>query len=157
YTDPNTARVIVDNKRRAFVDQWRIARTAQTALASDTVPVTIALDGAQRLQYGSIAGTDAEAQAARPALSTASGRRLVKTMPPGRSAADQYAYGEKAYWAWDWNLAVPHFVLGVDWGNIFGFDFDHPPSRLEALAKAVQYEKSGIPEPAIEATGYSLP
>ena len=156
YVDPNTARVVI-GKRHAFVDQWRIARTDQTALASNAVPVTITLDGANRLQYGSIAGTDAEAQAARQALSTAGARRLVKTMPTGRSAADQYTYGEKAYWAWDWNLAVPHFVLGVDWGNIFGFDFDHPPSRLEALAKALQYEKSGIPEPAIEATGYSLP
>jgi hypothetical protein len=76
YVDPNTARVVV-GKRHAFVDQWRIARTDQTALASNAVPVTIALDGAHRLQYGSIAGTDAEAQAARQTLSTAGGRRLV--------------------------------------------------------------------------------
>ena len=156
YVDPNTARVVV-GQRHAFVDRWKIARTGQTASASNAVPVRIALDGAHRLQYGSVAGTDAEARAARQALATAAGGRLAKTMPTGRSAADQYAYGEKAYWAWDWNLAVPHFALGVDWGNIFGFDFDHKPSRVEALAKAVQYEKSGISQPAIEPAGYSLP
>ena len=155
YADPNTARVVV-GKRAAFVGLWKIARTDQTVLASNLVPVTIALDGAHRLQYGSIVGSDAEARAARQALSSAGSRRLDKTTPTHRSAADQYAYGEKAYWAWDWNLAVPHFVLGIDWSNIFGFGFDQRDSPFEALAKAIEYEQSGIAAPGIEPDGYSL-
>jgi len=149
YQDPNTARVVKDN-HYAFVDVWRIARTGQTVLASNPVPATIAPDGSDRLQYGSAAG-------ARQALAAATTQRLIKATPTLRSAADQFAYGEKAYWAWDWNLAVPHFVLGIDWDGIFGFDFDRNESHLEALARALEYKKSGIPEPKIEATGYNLP
>jgi hypothetical protein len=156
YPDPNTARVVID-KRRAFVDLWQIARTGGTPLASNAVPVTIALDGKDRLQYGSLAGTDPAAEAARQALAKAGTQRFVKTIPTLRSAADQYAYGEKAYWAWDWNLAVPHFVIGVDWNGIFGFDFEHKDSPAEALLKALEYMKAGIPRPALEATGYAFP
>src|SRR6202023_272951 len=58
---------------------------------------------------------------ARRASAPAGTQRLIKATPTLRSAADQYAYGEKAHWAWDWNLALPHFVLGVDWDGIFGF------------------------------------
>ena len=60
-----------------------------------------------------------------------------------RSAADQYAYGEKAYWAWDWNLALPHLLLGVDWDGIFGFRFDQqePPIVKEVQALEVQRDR----------------
>jgi hypothetical protein len=156
YRDPNTARVVI-GKRYAFVDLWQIARTGETALASNAVSVAIALDGKNRLQYGSATATSAGGRTARQALATAGTRRLVKATPTLRSAADQYAYGEQAYWAWDWNLAVPHFVLGIDWDGIFGFGFDSKESSVEALAKALEYEKSGIPPPAIEADGYTLP
>jgi hypothetical protein len=157
YTDPNTMRVVIGKQHYAFVDGWRIARTDETLLASNTVPVTIALGGDNRLQYGSLVGTTAEASAARQALGAASTQRLTKTMPTGRSAADQYAYGEKAYWAWDWNLAVPHFVIGVDWDGIFGFNFNRKDSIADALLKALEYKASGIPEPAIETNGYTVP
>jgi len=156
YTDPNTARVVVDGKRYAYVDLWRIARTGAAVLASNTVPAAIALDGDNRLQYGPAGATATQLRAARQALANAGTQRLVKATPTLRSAADQYAYGEKAYWTWDWNLALPHFVLGVDWNGIFGFDFNRNDSHLDMLAKALEYEKSGIPQPAIEPEGYSL-
>lgn len=157
YQDPNTARVTID-KRYAFVDVWPIARTDETVLASNTVPVSVAADGNDRLQYGSVTSANpAEAGAARQALSAASTQRLIKATPTQRSAADQYAYGEKAYWAWDWNLAAAHFALGVDWDGIFGFDPGRKVSPLEALATAVEYKKSGLPEPKIETDGYTLP
>ena len=54
-------------------------------------------------------------------------------------------------------MAAPHFVLGFDWNRIFGFDFDRKDSRLETLAKALEYEKAGIPEPKTEAEGYKFP
>jgi hypothetical protein len=156
YPDPNTARVVA-HKRYAFVDQWRIARTDASVLASNTVPAAIALDGENRLQYAPVAATNAPGRAARPAPATTGTQRLIKATPTLRSAADQYAYGEKAYWAWDWNLALPHFVLGVDWNGIFGFDFDRKDSHLEMLAKALEYRKSSIPEPGIEPDGYQFP
>jgi mono/diheme cytochrome c family protein len=156
YRDPNTARV-VNNKRYAFVDLWKIARTDETVLASNAVTVAVVLDGDKRLQYGSVAGPAAEANAARQALASAGTQRLVKATPTLHSAADQYAYGEKAYWAWDWNLAAVHFALGVDWDGIFGFDPGRPESRLEILAKDLKYKESGIPEPKTEANGYNFP
>jgi len=157
YPDPNTARVTID-KRYAFVDLWPIARTDETVLASNAVSVGIALDGNDRLHYGSVTATNpAEARVARQSLAATGTQRLIKMIPTLRSAAAQYAYGEKAYWAWDWNLAATHFVLGIDWDGIFGFDFDRKASRLEILAKELEYKKSGIPEPKIEADGYTLP
>src|SRR5262249_24918219 len=83
YADPNTARVVND-KRYAFVDLWRIARTDSTVLKSNAVPVPIALDGSNRLQYGSAA-------AAQRALMAADTQRLVKATPTLRSAAQQFA------------------------------------------------------------------
>jgi len=112
YGDPNTARVEHD-KRYVYVDLWRIARTGEAVLASNAIPATIALDGGDRLQVGPAAGPDAEARA-QEMLAAADAVRLVKARPTLRSAADQYAYGERAFWAWDWNLAFPHLVLGVD-------------------------------------------
>jgi hypothetical protein len=157
YPDPNTARVTRDN-RYAFVDVWPIARTGATVLASNRVPMDIATDGDDRMQYGSVTSDDpVHAQAARQALNAADTQRLMKAMPTQRAAADQYAYGEKAYWAWDWNLAVPHFVLGVDWDGIFGFDFDRKDPALETLLKTLEYGKSGIPEPKLEDKGYTFP
>ena len=68
YQDPNTARVTI-GKRYAFVDVWPIARTGATVLASNTVPVDIATDGNDRLQYGSVTSDDpVQARAARQAL-----------------------------------------------------------------------------------------
>jgi hypothetical protein len=157
YPDPNTARVTID-KRYAFVDVWPIARTDETVLASNAVSVGIALDGNDRLHYGSATATNpAEARAARQSLAATGTQRLIKRIPSLRSASAQYAYGEKAYWAWDWNLAATHFVLGIDWDGVFGFDFDRKASRLEILAKELEYQKSGIPEPKIEADGYTFP
>jgi|HubBroStandDraft_6_1064221.scaffolds.fasta_scaffold49455_1 hypothetical protein len=157
YADPNTARVTI-GKRYAYVDVWPIARTDETLLASNTAPVEIAIDGNARMQYGSVTSANpAEANAARQALTTASAQRLVKAVPTQRSAADQYSYGEKAYWAWDWNLAAPHFALGVDWDGIYGFDSGRPETRLETLAKGMEYKESGIPEPKVEAQGYQFP
>lgn len=149
YPDPNTARVAKD-KRYAFVDLWPIARTDQTVLSSNTVATTIALAGSDRLQYGTAA-------AAQQALASADRQRLMKSTPTLRSAADQFAYGERTFWAWDWNLAVPHFILGVDWDGIFGFGLDRNRSHAEELAKALEYRKSGIPEPKIETPGYAMP
>ena len=131
YRDPNTDRVVKNNKY-AFVDGWRIARTDKSVLASNPVPVLIAQAGADRLQYGAplIAGTlENDARGTRKALEGAATSPLHKTQPTMRSAADQYAYGERAYWAWDWNLALPHLLLGVDWDGIFGFGYDQkdPP------------------------------
>jgi hypothetical protein len=157
YADPNTARVSI-GKGYAYVDVWPIARTDETLLAGNTVPVDIATDGNARLQYGAVTSSNpAEAKAAGQALGKASAQRLVKAVPTLRSAADQYAYGEKSYWAWDWNLAAPHFALGVDWDGIYGFVSGRPETHLEVLAKQLEHEESGIPEPKIEAQGYQFP
>jgi hypothetical protein len=157
YQDPNTARITID-KHYAFVDVWPIARTSETVLTSNTVTIDIAVDGKDRLQYGSMASSNpAEAQAASQALTTASTQRLLKAIPTQRSASEQFLYGEKAYWSWDWNLGAPHFVLGVDWDGIFGFDFDKPLPTSEVLLRDIEYKKSGIAPPKIEDQGYSLP
>ena len=89
-------------------------------------------------------------------LAAADTVRLVKARPTLRSAADQYAYGEKAFWAWDWNLAFPHLVLGVDWDGIFGYGYDRERSTLEVAARTFGYWKSGIPAPATDTKGYAL-
>jgi hypothetical protein len=159
YHDPNTARV-VESDRDAFVDSWQVARAGESVLASNTVPVTIAQSGEERLQYGAplIPGTaEADAQKTRQALESAAAEPLRKTRPTMRSAADQYAYGEKAYWAWDWNLALPHLLLGVDWDGIFGFRFDQQEPLIVREVQALKYKKTGIPRPAIEPEGYRFP
>ena len=159
YRDPNTARV-VDKDKYAFVDGWQIARTGESVLASNTVPVSIAQGGADRLQYGAplIAGTsESEARATQKALERAATGQLRKTRPTMRSAADQYAYGQKAYWAWDWNLALPHLLLGVDWDGIFGFRFDQKVPFLEMLVQAWKYKEAKISRPVIEPKGYQFP
>jgi hypothetical protein len=154
YADPNTARVTI-GKGYAYVDVWPIARTDETLLAGNTVPVDVATDGNARLQYGSVTSSNpSEANAAGQALAKASAQRLVKAVPTLRSAADQYAYGEKAYWAWDWNLAAPHFALGVDWDGIYGFVSGRPETHLEVLAKQLEYQESGISEPRLKATSF---
>jgi hypothetical protein len=158
YRDPNTTRVVKNNKY-AFVDGWQIARTDESVLASNTVPTSIAQTGQDRLQYGAplIAGTsENDARQTRRALESAATGRLRKTQPTMRSAADQYAYGERAYWAWDWNLALPHLLLGVDWDGIFGFGYDQK-DPLAMLVQAWKYKLSGIARPAIEADGYKFP
>ena len=105
YRDPNTARVIDAHNSKAFVDGWQVRRVGTDVLVSNAVPVTIAMDGDDRTRI----------------LPTAAATR--DGIPTGRSASDQYAYGEQAFWAWDWNLALPHFLLGVDWDDIFGFGY----------------------------------
>jgi hypothetical protein len=139
--DPNTARVVT-GRQKAFLDLWRIARLGEAVLSSNAVPVRIALAGDQRLQ---------------PAAVAAGGGRLDKSAPTMRSAADQYAYGEKTYWAWDWNLALPHFVLGVDWDGIFGFDLERKDPHLQALIDLWKTYRTGIEQPKLEAEGYSFP
>jgi hypothetical protein len=159
YRDPNTARVVEDD-RDAFVDRWQIARTGEAVLVSNAVSVTIAQTGEERLQYGAplIPGTsEADAQRTRQALESAAVGPLRKMRPTMRSAADQYAYGEKAYWAWDWNLALPHFLLGVDWDAIFGFRFDQKEPLIVREVQALKYKETGIPRPAIEREGYLFP
>ncbi|MBV8133433.1 MAG: hypothetical protein JO282_13115 [Alphaproteobacteria bacterium] len=159
YRDPNTARV-VERDKYAFVDGWQIARTDESVLAGNTVPVTIARDGGDRLQYGAplITGTsEAEAEETRQALESAAARQLRKTRPTMRSAADQYAYGQNAYWAWDWNLALPHLLLGVDWDGIFGFRFDQKDPFVEMLVQHWKYKESDISRPTIEPEGYQFP
>jgi hypothetical protein len=159
YRDPNTARV-VDRNKDAFVDVWPIARTGEAVLASNTVPVTIAQSGGDRLQYGAplIAGTpEGEARQTRQALENAAKQPLHKTIPTMRSTADQYAYGERAYWAWDWNLALPHLLIGVDWDGIFGFRFDEKVPFLEKLVQTLKYKGTQIARPAIESEGYQFP
>jgi hypothetical protein len=138
--DPNTARVMAGGDR-AFTDGWRIARLGETVLGSNAVPLRIALDGAARLG---------------PAAMPAAGR-LDKTVATMRSAADQYGYGEKTYWAWDWNLALPHYVLGIDWDGIFGFDLARKDPHLQALLDAWKARRTGIEPPPLEAEGYSFP
>jgi hypothetical protein len=158
YRDPNTARV-VERDKYVFVDGWQIARTGESVLASNAVPVGIAPTGEDRLQYGAplIVGTsENDARETRRTLEGAATRRLRKTRPTMRSAADQYAYGERAYWAWDWNLALPHLLLGVDWDGIFGFGYDQK-DPVEMLVQAWKYKLSGIARPAIEAEGYRFP
>jgi hypothetical protein len=159
YSDPNTARVVQGDKP-AFVDGWQIARTGESVLASNTVPASIAQSGGDRLQYGAplMPGTsDAEARETRQALEGAATGKLRKTRPTMRSAADQYAYGEQAYWAWDWNLGLPHLLLGVDWDGIFGFRFDEQKPFFERLVLALKYRATGIKRPQIEAKGYEFP
>jgi hypothetical protein len=159
YRDPNTARVI-ENNRDAFVDCWQIARAGESVMASNTVPLTIAQTGEERLQYGAplIPGTsEVDAQQTRETLQSAAAGPLRKTIPTMRSAADQYAYGEKAYWAWDWNLALPHFLLGVDWDGIFGFRFDQQEPLIVREVQALKYKETGIARPAIEPEGYQFP
>jgi hypothetical protein len=158
YRDPNTMRV-VENNKYAFVDGWRIARTDESVLASNTVPVGIAQTGAERLQYGpplSAVTPENDARETRQALESAAMGRLRKTRPTMRSAADQYSYGERAYWAWDWNLALPHLLLGVDWDGIFGFGYDQK-DPLTMLVQAWKYKQSSIARPAIEPDGYRFP
>jgi hypothetical protein len=159
YRDPNTARV-VDKDKYAFVDGWQIARTGESVLASNTIPLAIAQSGADRLQYGAplVAGTsESDARETRQALQSAATGQLRKTRPTMRSAADQYAYGEKAYWAWDWNLALPHLLLGVDWDGIFGFRFDQKDPFIEMLVQAWKYKETDVPRPAVEPEGYQFP
>jgi hypothetical protein len=157
YQDPNTARVTID-KRYAFVDVWPIARAGATVLTSNTVAIDIAAEGKDRLQYGSVASNNtAEAQATSHALTAASTQRLLKTTPTQRSASEQFLYGEKAYWAWDWNLGAPHFVLGIDWNGIFGFETGQKLPASERVLRDLEYHKSGIAAPKIEERGYSLP
>jgi len=159
YPDPNTTRVINRNKP-AFNDVWQIARTDEAVLASNTVPVTIAQAGGDRLQYGAplIVGVpESEMRQTRQALESAATGRLRKPIPTMRSATDQYAYGEKAYWAWDWNLALPHLLIGVDWDGIFGFRFDEKVPFLEKLVQNLKYKGTQIPRPAIEPEGYQFP
>jgi hypothetical protein len=159
YRDPNTARV-VDKKNPVFTDGWTIARTGESVLASNAVPAVIALGGRDRLQYGAplMPGmSEAEAQETRQALMGAATGHLRKTRPTMRSAGDQYADGEKAYWAWDWNLALPHLLLGVDWDGIFGFHFDQRQPFVERLAQALKSKLSHIAPPTIEPEGYSFP
>src|SRR5262249_51826548 len=141
---------VVTGKGYAFVDLWQIARTGATVLASNSVPVAVALDNGNRLQYGGGA-------AAQQVLAAAGTRRLAKTGPTARSAADHCGYGARAFWSWDWNLAFPHFGLGIDWDGIFGYGFDRKESPLKTAAKAVEYAKSGIAEPQIEPQGYNFP
>jgi mono/diheme cytochrome c family protein len=158
YRDPNTMRVVEKNKY-VFVDGWQIARTDESVLASDTVPVGIAQAGQGRLQYGAplIAGTSqADARETRQVLENAAAVPLRKTRPTMRSAAEQYAYGERAYWAWDWNLGLPHLLLGVDWDGIFGFRYDQRDPLVE-LVRAWKHKASGIARPAIEPGGYQFP
>jgi hypothetical protein len=158
YRDPNTTRV-VEKDKYVFVDGWQIARTDESVLASNTVPASIAQAGQDRLQYGAplIAGTSqADARGTRQALENAAAAPLRKTQPTMRSATDQYAYGERAYWAWDWNLALPHLLLGVDWDGIFGFGYDQK-DPLTMLVQAWKYKLAGIARPAIEADGYTFP
>jgi hypothetical protein len=138
--DPNTARV-VSGGRKAFLDRWQIARLGEAVLDSNAVPVRIALDGGERLQAGGAGAVG----------------RLDKPVPTRRSAADQYAYGEQAYWAWDWNLALPHFVLGIDWDGIFGFDRERKDPHLQALLDLWKTYRTGIEQPQLEAEGYSFP
>jgi mono/diheme cytochrome c family protein len=156
--DPNTTRV-VDKDQYVFVDGWQIARTDESVLASNTVPAAIAQAGGDRLQYGAplVAGTsEADARDTRQALESAATGPLRKTRPTMRSAADQYAYGEQAYWAWDWNLALPHLLLGVDWDRIFGFGYDQKDPLIE-LVQAWKYKAADIARPAIELEGYQFP
>ncbi len=159
YRDPNTTRV-VDKDKYVFVDGWQIARTDESVLASNTVPAAIAQAGEERLQYGAplVAGTsEGDAQETRQALESAETGQLRKTRPTMRSAADQYAYGEKSYWAWDWNLALPHLLLGVDWDRIFGFRYDQKDPFIEMLVQTWRYKESDIARPALEPQGYQFP
>jgi hypothetical protein len=139
YRDPNTARVVDNRHKLAFVDGWDIRRAGSTVLVSNAVPVTIATSGDDRMR------TIASAAAAPAGTVT------------GRSARDQYVYGEQAFWAWDWNLALPHFLLGVDWDGIFGFGYQSYDPFIETFVQRLKYKASGIERPAIETEGYRLP
>ena len=139
YRDPNTARVIDPRHRPAFVDGWRIRRTGGAVMLSNTVPVTIATAGAERLRI------------------IPSAAAVRSGTPTGRSAMDQYTYGEQAFWAWDWNLALPHFLLGVDWDGILGFDYGYRDPFLQTFVEDLKYQAAGIARPPIETEGYTLP
>lgn len=117
YVDPNTARVrtfsqsllskpfrIFQEGELKFKTTYPILRTEGRPLQSKAVAVKIALDGA---------------------------RRNEKDAPTGRAAAAQYEYGEKIWYAHDWNLGLTHLVLGVDWDGVFGFE-PRQTSTLEA-------------------------
>jgi len=139
YRDPNTARVIDAHDNKAFVDGWQVRRAGTDVLVSNAVPVTIAMDGDDRTRI----------------LPSAAGTR--GGIPTGRSASDQYAYGEQAFWAWDWNLALPHFLLGVDWDDIFGLGYQGYDPFIVTLIQKLKYQASGIERPAIEPDGYRMP
>ena len=74
YRDPNTARVVDNRHKLAFVDGWDIRRAGSTVLVSNAVPVTIATSGEDRMR------TVASAAAAPAGTVT------------GRSARDQSMY-----------------------------------------------------------------
>jgi hypothetical protein len=135
YRDPNTARVIDSKHNPTFVDVWQIQRTTGAPLVSNAVPVTIAGDGAQRMRIASSAAAQ----------------------PTGRGARDQFTYGEQAFWAWDWNLALPHFLIGVDWDGIFGFDYGERDLFFQTFVENLKYKAAGIARPSIEAEGYRFP
>ena len=139
YRDPITARVIDSQHDAAFVDGWQIERTGSTALASNAVPVTIAADGKDRMHI------------VAPVVPGRDGT------PTGRSVADQYAYGERAFWAWDWNLALPHFLLGVDWDGIFGRSYQERDAFIQTFVEDLKYQAAGIDRPPFETDGYSMP
>jgi hypothetical protein len=139
YRDPNTARVIDTRRNLAFLDEWQILRTGTSVLVSNDVAVMIAAAGADRMRI-------------IPSAALARG-----ATPTGRSASDQYAYGERAFWAWDWNLALPHFLLGVDWDGIFGFHYQQHDPFLQILVENLKYRAAGNARPPIETEGYRLP
>jgi hypothetical protein len=139
YRDPITARVIDAQQNAAFVDGWQILRTGPTALASNAVPVTVAVDGKDRMRI------------VPPVVPGRAGT------PTGRSVADQFSYGERAFWAWDWNLALPHFLLGVDWNGIFGQSYQEGNSFIQTFIENLKYQAAGIDRPSIETDGYSMP
>lgn len=158
YRDPNTERVMVDGKKPAFTESWTIARTlGAEVLASNSVPVTVALTGDGRRRYAAPASsTDDEVAAARKSLLSAGDSPLGKDIPTGLSAAEQYRYGEKAYWAWDWNLGLPHFILGLDWNGIFGFE-EEEYSRFLEFVRALRHRISGVERPEFDEEGYRFP
>ncbi|HET7882859.1 MAG TPA: hypothetical protein VFL55_18390 [Acetobacteraceae bacterium] len=139
YRDPNTARVINTAHDKAFVDGWQVRRAGAGVLVSNAVPVSIATGGDDRLRI------------------LPSAAATHRGIPSGRSASDQYAYGERAFWAWDWNLALPHFLLGVDWDGIFGFGYQDYDPFIVTLIQKLKYQAAGIERPAIEPDGYRMP
>ncbi len=139
YRDPNTMRVVDSRHNLAFVDGWQIRRAGSSVQVSNAVPVTIATSGEDRMR-------------AVPSATAAPAGTVT-----GRSARDQYTYGEQAFWAWDWNLALPHFLLGVDWDGIFGFGYQNYDPFIQTFVQRLKYKMAGIERPAIETDGYSLP
>jgi hypothetical protein len=139
YRDPNTARVIDSRHDRAFLDGWEIRRAGSAVQASNAVPANIATGGQFRMR------------AIPPAATAPAGTAT------GRSARDQYVYGEQAFWAWDWNLALPHFLFGVDWDGIFGFGYQNHDPFIETFVQKLKYKVADIERPSIETEGYRLP